>query len=102
MDIKLKKTKKFFHLMDNERMLMKKYYHKRKKKRLQNYIKKKRFKSEKKQNRKLIKNPLLLQKVLDYLKQQYSAEVISKALLQSNEKISHQAIYTYIYYDKQL
>ena len=27
MNTKLKKTKKIFHLTDNERMLMKKYYH---------------------------------------------------------------------------
>ena len=30
MDTKLKKTKKNFHLTDNERMLMEKYYHKEK------------------------------------------------------------------------
>ena len=30
MDTKLKKTKKNFHLTDNERMLMGKYYHKEK------------------------------------------------------------------------
>ena len=57
---------------------------------------------QRKSYRILAQNPSLLNTIVSYLKQDYSPEIISKSLLDKNEKISHETIYSYIYYDKSL